>query len=67
MKVDCQSGGPNVKDLEFKARHGVFNIDGGSSKTIKGIGRDLEDSYRQYRLNNIGLNDLSLTTTSYHS
>ncbi|HKI88648.1 MAG TPA: mannonate dehydratase [Draconibacterium sp.] len=44
MKVGCQSGGVNTKDLEFKARHGVFNIDGGSPKTIKGVGWDLEDS-----------------------
>ena len=44
MKVGCQFGGVNTKDLEFKARHGVFNIDGGSPKIIKGVGWDLEDS-----------------------
>jgi mannonate dehydratase len=44
MKIGCQFGGVNKKDLEFKARHGVFNIDGGSPKTIKGVGWDLEDS-----------------------
>lgn len=44
MKVGCQSGGTTKENLEFKARHGVFNIDGGSPKMIKGVGWDLEDS-----------------------
>jgi mannonate dehydratase len=44
MKVGCQSGDTSEKSLEFKARHGVFNIDGGSPKMIKGVGWDLEDS-----------------------
>lgn len=44
MKVGCQSGGTEVKDLEFKARHGVFNIDGGAPRYIPGVGWDIEDS-----------------------
>lgn len=44
MKVGCQSGDTSEKDLEFKARHGVFNIDGGSPKYIDGVGWDLQDS-----------------------
>lgn len=44
MKVGCQSGGTTIENLEFKARHGVFNIDGGSPKFIKGVGWDLADS-----------------------
>ncbi len=44
MKVGCQYGGTDVKNLEFKARHGVFNIDGGAPKYIKGVGWDLNDS-----------------------
>lgn len=40
MKVGCQSGGTTVEELEFKARHGVFNIDGGASKYIPGVGWD---------------------------
>ncbi len=44
MKVGCQSGGTTTENLEFKARHGVFNIDGGSPKFIKGVGWDLADS-----------------------
>ena len=44
MKVGCQSGGTSTENLEFKARHGVFNIDGGSPKFIKGVGWDLQDS-----------------------
>jgi mannonate dehydratase len=44
MKVGCQSGGTSIENLEFKARHGVFNIDGGMPKTIKGVGWDLQDS-----------------------
>ena len=44
MKVGCQSGGITKENLEFKARHGVFNIDGGAPKYIKGVGWDLNDS-----------------------
>ena len=44
MKVGCQSGGTTKENLEFKARHGVFNLDGGSPKYIKGVGWDLADS-----------------------
>jgi mannonate dehydratase len=44
MKVGCQSGGTTKENLEFKARHGVFNIDGGAPKIIKGVGWDLDDS-----------------------
>ena len=44
MKVGCQSGGTTTENLEFKARHGVYNIDGGSPKEIKGVGWDLQDS-----------------------
>ena len=44
MKVGCQSGGTTKTDLEFKARHGVFNIDGGAPKFIPGVGWDLQDS-----------------------
>ncbi|MCY7350484.1 MAG: mannonate dehydratase [Cytophagaceae bacterium] len=44
MKVGCQSGGTSIENLEFKARHGVYNLDGGTPKTIKGVGWDLQDS-----------------------
>lgn len=44
MKVGCQSGGTSKENLEFKARHGVYNLDGGAPKTIEGVGWDLEDS-----------------------
>lgn len=44
MKVGCQSGGTTKENLEFKARHGVYNIDGGAPKYIKGVGWDLQDS-----------------------
>lgn len=44
MKVGCQSGGTTVENLEFKARHGVYNIDGGAPKFISGVGWDLNDS-----------------------
>jgi mannonate dehydratase len=44
MKVGCQFGGTTLENLEFKARHGVFNIDGGTPKTIAGKGWDLADS-----------------------
>jgi mannonate dehydratase len=44
MKVGCQNGGTSNKNLEFLARHGVFNMDGGSPKLIEGVGWDLADS-----------------------
>ena len=44
MKVGCQSGGTTEENLSFKARHGVYNLDGGSPKTIVGKGWDLADS-----------------------
>lgn len=44
MKVGCQHGGTEKENLEFWARHGVFNVDGGSPKFIEGVGWDLEDS-----------------------
>lgn len=44
MKVGCQHGGTGKENLEFLARHGVFNIDGGAPKFIEGVGWDLEDS-----------------------
>ncbi|MEP7269239.1 MAG: mannonate dehydratase, partial [Saprospiraceae bacterium] len=47
MKVGCQSGGTTKENLEFKARMGVFHIDGGEPKTIPGKGWDLDDSFRK--------------------
>ncbi len=44
MKVGCQHGGTGKENLEYLARHGVFNIDGGSPKVIEGVGWDLDDS-----------------------
>jgi len=44
MKVGTQQGGTGKENLEFLARNGVFNMDGGAPKFIKGIGWDLEDS-----------------------
>ncbi len=44
MKVGCQHGGTGKENLEFLARHGVFNMDGGSPKVIDGVGWDLDDS-----------------------
>ncbi len=47
MKVGCQHGGTGKENLEYLARHGVFNMDGGSPKFIEGVGWDLEDSLRK--------------------
>jgi len=47
MKVGCQHGGTGKENLEYLARHGVFNIDGGSPKFIEGVGWDLEDSLKK--------------------
>ncbi len=47
MKVGCQHGGTGKENLEFLARHGVFNMDGGAPKFIDGVGWDLEDSLKK--------------------
>ncbi|WP_339712375.1 mannonate dehydratase [uncultured Kriegella sp.] len=47
MKIGCQHGGTGKENLEFLARYGVFNMDGGSPKMIEGIGWDLDDSMRK--------------------
>lgn len=44
MKLGCQHGGTGKKNLEFLARYGVFNMDGGAPKFIDGVGWDLDDS-----------------------
>lgn len=44
MKTGCQHGGTNTRNLEFLARHGVFNMDAGSPRFIEGVGWDLDDS-----------------------
>jgi len=63
MKVGCQSGDTSGKSLEFKARHGVFNIDGGSPKMIKGVGWDLEDSLAKKE----ACEKYGITLEAYHS
>ncbi|MBT3384456.1 MAG: mannonate dehydratase [Prolixibacteraceae bacterium] len=47
MKVGSQQGGTGRKNLEYLARHGVFNFDGGAPKTINGVGWDLNDSLKK--------------------
>ncbi|MCC5928685.1 MAG: mannonate dehydratase [Cyclobacteriaceae bacterium] len=44
MKLGCQYGAVTEENLSFKARHGVFHIDGDMPKFIEGKGWDLEDS-----------------------
>ena len=44
MKVGSQRGGTSRKNLEYLARHGVYNMDGGSPKSIRGGGWNLDDS-----------------------
>ncbi len=44
MKVGCQHGGTDKKNLEFLARHGVYHIDGGAPRMIEGVGWDLDDA-----------------------
>jgi mannonate dehydratase len=67
MKVGCQSGGTTKENLEFKARHGVFNFDGGAPKYIKGKGWDLEESLKKKEVcekYGISLDAYHLTLTS---
>ncbi len=47
MHVGCQSGGTSKENLEFKARNGVYHIDGGAPRVIDGVGWDLEDSLQK--------------------
>jgi mannonate dehydratase len=47
MKLGCQSGGTTEENLAFKARHGVYHLDGGMPAMIEGVGWDLEDSLRK--------------------
>ncbi len=47
MKVGCQHGGTGKENLEFLARHGVFNMDAGSPKEIEGLGWDLDDALKK--------------------
>jgi mannonate dehydratase len=63
MKVGCQSEDTSEKSLEFKARHGVFNIDGGSPKMIKGVGWDLNDSLAKKE----ACEKYGITLEAYHS
>jgi mannonate dehydratase len=44
MKAGCQFGPITTESLEFRARHGIYNIDGRSPKMIAGVGWDLDDS-----------------------
>ena len=44
MHVGSQQGGTTKENLEYLARHGVYHLDGGSPKTIEGVGWDLEDA-----------------------
>jgi mannonate dehydratase len=44
MKVGTQHGGTGKANLEFLARHGVFNMDGGSPRMIDGVGWDMDDA-----------------------
>ena len=46
MHVGCQRGQVTKEELEFKARHSVFNIDGSAPKEIPGVGWDLDDARR---------------------
>ena len=50
MQVGCQHGGTGKENLEYLARHGVFNMDGGAPKYIDGVGWDLEDSLAKKEL-----------------
>jgi len=44
MKIGSQHGGTGKENLEFLARHGVFNMDGGAPMMIEGVGWDLDDA-----------------------
>ncbi len=44
MKVASQHGGTGRENLEFLARHGVYNMDGGAPRMIEGVGWDLDDA-----------------------
>ena len=62
MKVGCQHGGTTTENLEFLARHGVFNMDGGSPKEIPGKGWDLDDSLAKKEM----CEKYGITLDAYH-
>jgi len=45
-KIGCQHGGVRKENLEFLARYGVFNMDGGAPEFVIGKGWSLNDSMR---------------------
>lgn len=62
MKVGCQHGGTTKENLEFLARHGVFNIDGGEPRFIEGVGWDLNDSLAKKE----ACNSYGISLDAYH-
>ncbi|MBH54841.1 MAG: mannonate dehydratase [Opitutaceae bacterium] len=56
MHVGCQRGDVTIKELEFKARHGIKNIDGKAPNLIQGVGWDLDDAkLRKHRAARYGI------------
>ena len=47
MHIGCQRGDVTKEELEFKARHGVYNIDGRAPNMIDGVGWDIADARRR--------------------
>ncbi len=47
MHVGCQRGDVTKEELQFKARHGVYHIDGRAPKMIDGVGWDIADARRR--------------------
>ena len=47
MHVGCQRGDVTEEELQFKARHGVYHIDGRAPKMIDGVGWDIADARRR--------------------
>lgn len=47
MHVGCQRGDVTTEELQFKARHGVYHIDGRAPNMIDGVGWDIADARRR--------------------
>lgn len=50
MHIGCQRGDVTIKELEFKARHGIKHIDGKAPTFIEDVGWDIDDAKRRVEM-----------------
>ncbi|MCB1123447.1 MAG: mannonate dehydratase [Verrucomicrobiae bacterium] len=62
MHVGCQRGDVTKEELEFKARHAVYHIDGRSPNFIEGVGWDIDDARRRKEM----AQEYGISIDAYH-